>query len=136
MKQIYYPLILASLLSCAGCASLTPPDEKNMAEVPVVNFGDAAPEGKKIHEFVVHYPAGTSLPVVASVQGTLLEKSDQSNLSVTLKKDIYVYRNWVSFDGKNWQSGDKVVASKFKIDLPGLANGKNPGTLSAEFNLK
>ena len=98
-----------------------------MANVPIVKFGETAQV--KANEFILHYPAGTPLPVMAAVRGDLLEKTDQANLTVTLKKDIYLYRNWVSFDGKTWLDGEKTINSQFKIDLPGLKDGQNVGDL-------
>ena len=95
--------------------------------------GQTAPAGQP---FVLHYPAGAPLPVETSVSGTLLEKTDKSELQVSLKRDVYVYKHWASFDGKDWQRGDRLVGGRIGLTLPGESDGRAPGTLSAEFNLK
>ncbi len=133
MKSFQQILIVMLGLSLIGCASWMAPSEKSMAQVPVVRFGNPAPAGK---EFVVMYPAGTPLPIVASVGGTLMDQGDKATLHVTLKRDVYVYRRWVSFDGKNWKYGHHAVDGKFEIKLPGMENGSNPGALGLEFDAR
>lgn len=124
-------------ISLVGCSGMMPPKAKDMAQIPVIRFGDDAPTNK---EFVLLYPAGMSLPVSASVSGTLLAQSDSTTLHVATKQDVYAYKQWVSFDGKTWQRSDKVIGGKFEITVPGTGSdgidGKSPGKLSAEFNLK
>lgn len=133
MKLFIYTGIIAAGLSLGGCASLFPPKAEDLAQTPVVRFGEAAPGGK---EFVTFYPAGAPLPVVATVDGTLLERKASVSMQVALKRDVYLYREWVSFDGKNWVPSQNAVGGKFLIELPGVKDGKNPGAMSAEFNLK
>ncbi|HZX30544.1 MAG TPA: hypothetical protein VFF03_04275 [Rhodocyclaceae bacterium] len=124
-------LATASLILTA-CAGI-PPSETDMASVPVVRYGQQAPAGQS---FILHYPAGTQLPVNTAITGTLLEKEGKADLQVSLKRDIYVYKHWASFDGKNWKAGNELVSGKIAMSLPGEADGKSPGNLSAEFNLK
>lgn len=124
-------LVLVSLTT-AACAGLAPTTAE-MAQVPKVRFGDPAPAGQ---EFVAFFPAGTPLPVIAAIDGSLLDRSARSELHVTLKRDVYVFRRWLSFDGKTWLRSDDVVDSRFEIKLPGVVDGRNPGALSASFNLK
>lgn len=123
--------LFASTLT--GCAGLTPPNAKDMTQITNVRYGENAPNGK---EFIIFYPAGVALPIVASVNGTLLAQEDQATLHVTLKRDIYVFKQWVSFDGQRWQSSRDLLSSNFAIEIPGIRDGKNPGKLHAEFNLK
>ncbi len=82
------------------------------------------------------YPAGTPLPVIASLGGTLMSQGDKTTLHVTLKQDVYVYKRWVSFDGKNWQYYRHAISGKFDIKFPGMENGSNPGALGLEFNTR
>jgi len=135
MKRLS-PLALSTLaasLLLGGCAGLFPPGADEMAKLPVVRYGQPAPAGG---EYVLHYPAGAPLPVVASVDGTLLEKAGRASFDVAVKRDVYVYRNWVSFDGKRWASGDDLVTGDFRVTLPGEADGKAPGALAARFDLR
>lgn len=129
-------ITITACLALGGCASLFgPPAEPpadEMAGAPVVDYGQPAPK----QPFVLHYRAGTPLTVVAKVSGTLLDKTDSANLHVTLKRDIYVYKYWASFDGRHWQLGDKLVGGLFRIELPGEKDGTGPGAMLAEFNLR
>jgi len=133
MKSFIYTGIIAAGLTLTGCAGMFPPKAEDMAQTPVVRYGEAAPTGK---DFITFFPAGAPLPVVASVSGTLLEHDASTSLQVALKRDVYLYRQWVSFDGKHWIFSRDAVDGKFLINLPGVKDGKNPGSMSAEFNLK
>ncbi len=133
MKLLPQTLIAAAVLSLSGCAGLMPPKTEDMARVPVVRYGDAAPAGQ---EFVMFFPAGMELPVVATVDGTLLEQQAKANMQVSLKRDVYIYQHWVSFDGKTWLVSRDAIDGRFEIKLPGDKDGKAPGRMSAEFNLK
>ena len=132
------PLGIAIIaLSLSACAGLTNPSPEEISRLPVVRYGQPAPADGN---FVLLYPAGVDLPVIAKVDGTLLSKSDQAKLNVQIKQDIYLYRNLVSFDGKTWSSGHDKVGGKLMLALPGdkqgQRDGQSPGELSAEFNLR
>lgn len=133
MRHITKLLIVSGLFVLTGCASLTKPSQETFAKLPVVKFGETALAGKK---FIIHYPAGTPLPVVASVKGSLFVQPVQETIQVSLRNDIYLFEKWVSLDGKTWQPRSDVVTGSFEMTIPGLENGKNPGKLSAEFNEK
>lgn len=125
--------LAATTLILTGCAGLRTPGQEEMAQIPTVRFGDPAPAGK---DFVLHYPAGSTLPVVTTVHGSLLDRPEKATLHVRLKRDVFVFRQWVSFDGKSWQPGHDAVSGKIEFKLPGESDGQAPGLLGAEFNLK
>ena len=135
------PILLAlstfSAFTLSACAGLSAPSTDEIARLPVVRYGQAAPSDKN---FVLLYPAGANLPVNAKVVGNLFEKGDEATLSVRLKQDIYIYRNQLSFDGKTWSAGHDKVGGKVWLALPGDKEGKrdaqSPGELGAEFNLR
>lgn len=130
MRNLLIPLVLLPLISAC---TLFPPSAEETANLPKVRFGEAAPAGKP---FILHYPAGAPLPVKASVSGSLFTKPDEANLAVALKRDLYVYKEWASFDGQKWCRGTDLVGGNFEITLPGEPDGNNPGRMSAQFNLK
>ncbi len=129
----FAPGLAAASLLLSGCAGLSAPGQDALAQIPVVRFGEAAPAGR---DFVRHYPAGSALPVVAGVSGSLLAQAETATLNVRLNRDVFVYRQWVSFDGKSWQPGNEAVDAKIELKLPGETDGKAAGQLRAEFNLK
>lgn len=133
MKKQTIAAFSASLLILTGCASLTPPTAQSLSKIPVIKFGEHAPEKQP---FVLWYPAGINIPMNTSVTGSLLEKTDAYTLNVKLKQDVYVYQHWASFDGKTWHQANTMIDSKLLFNLPGEKDGTSPGNLSTEFNLK
>jgi hypothetical protein len=128
------PLSLAVIaLSLSACASLIPPTAEQTAALPTVRYGQAAPEGK---DHILLYPAGVALPMDMSISGNVFEKDEQATLNPRLKKDIYVYKHWVSLDGRNWVKGNELVSGNIAFHLPGEKDGRSPGSLGASFNLK
>ena len=125
--------LAAATLLLSGCAGLNAPGKDAMAQIPIVRFGERAPAGQ---DFVLHYPAGSALPVVAGVYGSLFAQAETATLNVRLNRDVFVYRKWVSFDGKSWLPGNEAVGGKVDLKLPGETDGNAPGQLRAEFNLK
>jgi len=128
-------LTLPTLLLSA-CAAFGPsPDE--IASLPVVRYGQPAPTDG---DFVLHYPADTDLPVIATINGSLLAKADEARLKVRLNRDVYTYRDRVSFDGKTWSHAPDKIGGRFWFVLPGEKSGKrdgqSSGELGAEFNLR
>lgn len=138
MKQPLFPILpLLPALLLSACAGLGAPSAEAIARLPVVTYGQPAPADG---EFVLRYPADTDLPVIATVDGTLLAKTARAEMAVRIKRDVYVYRDQASFDGKTWQPGPSVIGGKFWFALPGdkdgRRNGQSPGELGAEFNLR
>jgi len=132
------PLGIAIIaLSLSACASLTSPSPEEISRLPVVRYGQPAPADGN---FVLLYPAGVDLPVIAKIDGSLFSKADQAKLNVQIKQDIYRYHNLVSFDGKAWSNGHDKVGGKLSLALPGdklgQRDGQSPGELAAEFNLR
>lgn len=123
---------LALLVTTTLGACTRPPSAAEMAGVPVVTYGTAAP-GK---DFVLHYKAGQPMPVAASVRGTLIARPVDQTLMVATSRDIWLYKDWASFDGKTWRSAHDLVTNEFKVLLPGFATGQEIGELSAKFDAK
>lgn len=128
---------LARLLIAATCVVLTacaglPPSAKELTTVPIIQFGQPLPKGK---DYVLHFPAGTPLPVSVLVDGNLFEHDDQATLHVTLKHDVYVYRQFVSFDGQNWQPSRKLINTQLELQIP-QKDGSNAGKLHVKMEQK
>lgn len=136
MKTLRLSLLAALTLSLGACASLGTPSDTDIARLPVVDYGQTPPAG----EFVLRYPAGADLPVMARIGGSLLEKSDQATLKVRIKRDVYVYRDLASLDGKTWQASHRIVGGRLWMVLPGdkdqTRDAVSAGEIGAEFNLK
>jgi hypothetical protein len=118
-------LISALALSLCACAGLTPPNASELARTPHIEFGQPLPAGDN---YVLHFPAGKPLPVSTLIDGNLFERTEASELHVVLKRDIYVFRRFASFDGKNWQPGHKLVKTKLELQIP-QKDGSRAGLL-------
>ncbi|MDD2686715.1 MAG: hypothetical protein PHY62_11185 [Gallionella sp.] len=128
VRILFAAVTFASLSACAGL----PPSSAEIAQAAQIRFGQPRPEGDN---YVLHYPAGTPLPVSTVVDGDLFEQAGQSTLHVTLKRDIYMYREFASFDGKNWQPARSLIATNLELQIP-QKNGSNAGYLHIEMKQK
>lgn len=126
-------LVTLAAVLLPGCAALTRPSDAEMARLPVVRYGDAAPSGQP---YILHYPAGVPLPVEARVHGTLMEQDTRSTLQVSIRKDLYTYKQWASLDGKTWCPATDLIGGHFQFVVPGDGDSRAPGVMRAEFNLK
>lgn len=135
MKSLF--LGLTASLTLSACASMTGPSPDEIARLPVVSYGQPTPTDS---DFILRYPAGVDLPVTARVSGSLLAQTAQSNMTVRVKQDVYVYRDRVSFDGREWSSSASKITGQFLVSPPGMKAGKldpqSPGEMSAVFDLK
>lgn len=136
MKIFRPALLVVVTLALGACANLSGPTATDIARLPIVDYGQSPPAD----EFVLRYPAGANLPVVTRLEGSLLEKAEQATLTVRIKRDVYVYRDLASLDGKSWQPGNLVVGGRVWMTLPGNKDQKqdavSAGEIGAEFNLK
>jgi hypothetical protein len=119
-------------LSLQGC-SLHKPTAETLGKVPTVEFGQTAPA---TGDFILHFPAGKPIPITASVSGSALAQADQKTLTVTLKKDIYTYKEWVSFDRNTWQKSGDVLGFNLNIQVPSPEHPNPPGLMEMRVDLK
>lgn len=140
MKMWLCSVLAVSTLS--GCASLMGPSAAEISRLPVVSYGEKSPDG----EYVLRYPANTNLPVDVRIDGSLLSQTAQTQLNVQVKQDVYVYRDQVSLDGKEWAASQTRIGGLFRVQIPGykhvpgerypVPDAQQPGELGATFNLK
>ena len=113
MKLTSLTVLLAATVLTA-CS--TTPTHEQMGKLPIVTYGDPVPEHQ---EFILHFPARKSITTEVSIGGSLLHDSAAERLSVSLKKDIYAYKQWVSYDMKTWHKGNETLGVNFAIRVPG-----------------
>ena len=70
-----------------------------------------------------------------SIGGNLFEETAEEILNVTLRDDIYTYKEWISFDRKTWVKGKDVLDTKFEIKIPGYEYPR-PGFMKLQMDLK
>lgn len=112
MKAPYALLALA--LALTGCAGLVPPSADRLAALPVVTYPEAPPAG----DFVYRLPAGKPIPSRVAIVGTALASGAEQTLSVTLPRDLYIHKRWLSEDGRTWRHLGDVYAIDLRLSLP------------------
>lgn len=127
-------LLTAALSGCAGMqrttGSLPPPDV--LAALPVIKLNQPKPAQG---DYIVHMPASEPITAEARVQGSLFEKPDSKILEVKLKRDLYLYKNWVSRDKVHWEKDKDGVTGRVNLRLPGYDTPMS-GEVLLEFNEK
>lgn len=128
LRSLTAVLALASL---TGCASLFPPSPDALARLPVVSFPDAPPAG----DFVFRLPAGKPIPARVAIEGSALASGAEQTLAVTLPRDLYVHKRWVSKDGKTWTPLGDALAIQLSLSLPSDEHPK-PGEVILRIDRK
>lgn len=106
---------LAAVAAISGCATGRAPSPETTAGLPVVRYGEPAPASL---EYVLHFPAGVPIPTHVFIRGNALVNETESRLVVALHRDLYVYKNWASFDGKSWRHDNEVIGVKLEVKVP------------------
>jgi len=127
--KIVRALSASVLLVAAGCAS-QPPSADQLSALPVVQFGQPVPAGS---DYVLFFPADKPIPVNVAVKGSLFAREAEQRLDVTLRKGIYSYKNWVSYDRLTWRNSQEVIKSDFQIMLPSYRHPE-PGVIRIQMD--
>lgn len=131
MKLSRILIAAATCVVLSACAGL-PHSTAEIAKAPQIRFGQPLP---KDDNYVLLFPAGTPLPVSTVVDGNLFERDSQATLHVTLKHDIYVYRQFASFDGLNWRPARELIETRLELQIP-QKDGSNAGMLHLKLDQK
>ena len=134
MRRLILPLLLASS-TLAACSSLPPgpaPSAEQTAQLPVVTIGQPLPAGDA---YVLYFPAGTPLPIRTVVGGSAFAQGGESTLNVTLKRGIYGYRQYASFDQKTWVPWNQMLDTRLHLHIPSK-DGKDAAVLDLQMNLR
>lgn len=107
-------LLGLTILSLSGCATLTPPAAEKIATLPVVEF----PAPPATEEYILKFPAGKLIPTRVIIEGSALARGAEESLAVSLPRDLYLYRQWVSEDGKTWRAGQDEMEIRVTVLLP------------------
>jgi hypothetical protein len=123
MTRVLTALTLAVLLQLGGCASL--PSPETLRDLPVVKFGDPVPAGR---DYILFFPPDTPIPLTTSVKGNIFAKEAEQQLQVTLRRGIYAYKSWISYDRATWRVGREAIKGDVEVRLPGYDHPE-PGSV-------
>lgn len=128
MKNVFAALIFCML--AAGIASAAPPTYDQLAKLPVIRFGEPAPEG----DYILMFPAGQPITISVSVEGSLFTKTAGAELAVTPTREYFVFRDWASLDGVTWVPRGELIKSDVLLKIPGY-NHPLPGIVKIRMDL-
>lgn len=129
------PLLLSGgLTACSGLQRSTGslPDAAVLDALPVIKLGQGKPAQG---DYIVYMPASEFITASAKVQGNLFEKTDNKELQVKLKQDLYLYKNWVSSDKHTWVKDTDAIGGNIHIRLPDYDHPQ-AGEVLIELNTK
>lgn len=107
-------VLCAGVMSLSACNVNEPPAASLIDEVPVIELGtETAPEG----EYILHVPADKTVPVSVSVNGSFLAKSASVSAEIQVQQDLYIYKQWSSFDGRQWQPSHGLFDTRMRAGL-------------------
>lgn len=128
------PILAVSLSACSGLQRTTGslPDANVFEALPIIKLGQEKPvQG----DYIVHLSASEIITATTTIEGTLFDKTDSKVLQAKLKKDLYMYKNWVSYDKKNWVKDNDAISGNFRVTLPSWDHPK-AGEVLIELNTK
>jgi len=120
---------IALLLFVSSCASVQPPSAESLSGLPVVEFGGTVPT----QDYILFFPAGKPIPVDVAVKGNIFAKDAEQRLDVTLRKDIYVYKEWVSYDRVTWRNARDAIKASGQMRVPGYKHPE-PGLMKLQMD--
>lgn len=92
--------LLAGLFGITGCAGMQAPPEDLLTRLPVVEIGQPEPADQP---YVLLIRAGYPVPVQMTIRGPLLIQPSKATTHVQFAHSLYVYKDWSSLDGINWE---------------------------------
>jgi len=122
-------LSACALLVAGGCAT-QPPSGDRLSGLPVVQFGEAVPAGG---DYILFFPPDKPIPLNVTVKGSIFAREAEQRLDVTLRRGIYTYKNWVSYDRVTWRNGPEVIKSEFRIMIPSYQHPE-PGVIRIQMD--
>ncbi len=124
--------LAALCLILGGCASMSPPQNAELERLPVVAYGDPVPADG---DFILHFPAGVAIDTPVTFEGNLFQQAATARLAVKPAKDIYVHKQWMSYDRQHWVDANDRIEFKVEVVVPGYTHPE-PGYVRLEMNAK
>lgn len=130
MKRSVVAVAAAFSLLAGGCATVPVSWQEQLKTYPLVELGEEPPADGN---YVVHLPEGKPVPTKIYLEGDLFRQDTVQEVNATLKRDIYFYKDWMSFDMKNWRKKRQTLDIDFEVEIPGYKNPQ-PGYLKIQVN--
>lgn len=125
-------VLCLGLLVLSACAGATPPSSAMLDKLPVIEFGKTIPANS---DYILHFPAGQAIATDVNIGGDLIAHPAQHRLTVKLNRDIYSYKQWVSYDRQHWVLGHDALALKLDVKIPSYTY-PHPGHIRLDLSEK
>lgn len=102
------------VLSVTGCTSLSSPSSNLINEKPVIKMGSDKPEHD---DYILFIPADQEFPIELEVAGSMINKTGKAEATVSLNRDVYLYKYWASYNGKEWQRLKEAFGLKLSAGM-------------------
>jgi len=125
--------VAAAFLFCllsSGIAAAASPSYETLAKLPVISFGETVPAT----DHILLFPAGKPVSFSVFIMGSLFESPVNADLTVKPVRDIMIYREWASLDGRVWMPRGDLIRSDVEAKIPGY-NHPYPGELKVRMDL-
>ena len=122
-------LSVCAMLVATGCAT-QPPSADSLSRLPVVQFGETVPAGA---DYILFFPPDKPIPVNVAVKGSIFAREAEQRMDVTLRRGIYSYKNWVSYDRVTWRNSPEVIKSDVRIMIPSYQHPE-PGVIRLQMD--
>jgi hypothetical protein len=106
MRYIKLITIAVPAAILSGCAYVHTPPYTLIDEVPVVKIGASTTHSEN---HIVYIPANTPFPVEFTLKGSVLSQPASSKVTVSFKRDLYLYKSWASENGRIWINSHKLL---------------------------
>lgn len=114
MKTGSSRFLLLPLALLGGCAAWAPPSAERLAAMPMVTY----PEKPASGEYLYKISADKPVELRVQAQGSALTAPVEQTVSARLKRDIYLYKQWASEDGRRWVQADRLLGVDLQVSLP------------------
>lgn len=91
------------------------PSPEEISALPVIPYGEQTPADGR---YVLRFPAGKPVNLPVRIEGRLFSQSAEENMQVLLARDVYSYKDWVSFDGSSWEPANEALKMRLNLTLP------------------
>ncbi len=130
MKHVAVAFLFCLIWSGLAAAASPSPSYEALAKLPVINFGETVPAT----DHILLFPAGKPVSFSVFIMGSLFESPVNADLTVKPVRDIMIYREWASLDGRAWVPRGDLIRSDVEAKIPGY-NHPYPRELKVRMDL-
>jgi hypothetical protein len=114
IRKYFAYAVLPAAVAVTGCAAWRAPDADLATRLPIIEIGQPKPDTK---EYILRVPARKPIPVIVTFDGSFLTEEGAAETAIQVRQDVYLYKQWASFDGKIWQRSHSIFDTRLGVGL-------------------